>query len=857
MDRVAERPVSSSSATNRSSTNSSNSSNSCHSRDLGKPPRRSCYRLFPSVEPTPPASPVFLYHHQRTSLRNSANGGHSRRRSSSEDNNGRSANDNKDAQLPSSHAPASLWPSPTKDVKKGSVSELSHLRTVQENGCPDMDVASKFPSGMKPVLLGGSQQVRAQQDVFIDNLFDSALPEAPPDGACDKYATMAFHRGYDRSKPPRDCADEPDTGLGLDIPTVLIPDDDWSLSQSYINSRTKPRPNLRIAIVKRSSDASPTAQSQSLLQHSRQGSTASSSDGSVRSLLQERSAVRGARAASVALEQSIVSLSGELKVRELTVAPHAGRLRMSQQVAEPVHASEAKGRSQRPSSPSVSPRRNVGRWAELPSLASRFNNRAATPELIRFPTSDHHAAHTGRPVTSLSHPISNVASVSPNDHAESPQAATPELTGRSALAAARAKVAALNQIEVPAWNSRFSEQIKTPMSDLGSLHSQSTYAGITDPVQTLTEIGEQVEALHIRYATLRTQRQQLSSGIIANLKDQKPGPEYSETLLNQQLSLAAVSSSIDICFAKLKSLECLREDAIATLVAQATTIRRAPDEAAMGSRKGSLAPSVDSGCRLATGRSTPDLHAIYRLNQPGPIKVHTHPSDLDRQWTRSPMYSTRLPLATEPSTITDQHNDTQTSCRSQRLGQIHEPSETAAFSCGTAVASSYAEEVDDSATPDLTDIDLDNTPSDGLLRKLQRTDVNRSGLESFGALDDRLDNVPVSPINISANSTQKMSGALPKLEMRPDNDGKAGTDDVSPLTSSTLNPDDTDQLARDLEVQLQSFPSAPARPTSEVHGIERRHDSPVQRSNTGKSIASAYTINVYFDDPREELPPLP
>ncbi|KAI7279984.1 hypothetical protein KC345_g5023 [Hortaea werneckii] len=89
-----------------------------------------------------------------------------------------------------------------------------------------------------------------------------------------------------------------------------------------------------------------------------------------------------------------------------------------------------------------------------------------------------------------------------------------------------------------------------------------------DPKQMLRDLAKQTEALHARYATLRSDRQRLSTSIVAGLRDQKAGPEYCNFLLDQHLSLSAINSSMDICFAKLKSLDCRKGEALATMLAK-------------------------------------------------------------------------------------------------------------------------------------------------------------------------------------------------------------------------------------------------------------------------------------------------
>nr|POE65906.1 hypothetical protein CFP56_57596 [Quercus suber] len=86
-------------------------------------------------------------------------------------------------------------------------------------------------------------------------------------------------------------------------------------------------------------------------------------------------------------------------------------------------------------------------------------------------------------------------------------------------------------------------------------------------VARIQELGQQSEALHTRYALLRSDRQKLSTRIVSSLKENKSDGDYMNTLLDQHLSLNTISSSMDICFAKLKALDCRKEEAITALVA--------------------------------------------------------------------------------------------------------------------------------------------------------------------------------------------------------------------------------------------------------------------------------------------------
>ncbi|TKA72486.1 hypothetical protein B0A55_06696 [Friedmanniomyces simplex] len=123
-----------------------------------------------------------------------------------------------------------------------------------------------------------------------------------------------------------------------------------------------------------------------------------------------------------------------------------------------------------------------------------------------------------------------------------------------------------------------------------------------DPSETLRGLARQTEALHARYTSLRSDRQKLSMSIVSSLREQKPGPQYVNTLLDQHLSLAAINSSMDICFAKLKSLDCRKEEAMTAIIAQQAAKRRHEKlkQAAITRSHSSLRSGAESG------RSTPE-----------------------------------------------------------------------------------------------------------------------------------------------------------------------------------------------------------------------------------------------------------
>lgn len=827
-------------------------------------------------------------------MRNSSAGGSYRRRSSSEDN-GRGARESQ----PPPHALTNSYTSPAKDGRKGSVVEAPPLRTVQEDG--HVDVGASKKEGLASVLNADERSDESEKvaQAFANHNvgFDSALGQSTE--VCETTSAAAIdliaHRGEDgqvrleRTAP----ANVIGLGLGLDLPTSSLNDNNRPHSQGQISTRTKPRPNLRIAILDQNKEVKPTPPPKSA-RHLREDSVASSLNGSMysQSLLQDVSTPRDIRVASVALKQSIVPVSAAFKVRELNVA----RSRSSEQFPQSI-APEGRPRSRNESQPvdnnataQVPPKNATALRPDLPTLTSRFSRRAATPEpYVRAATPEHSAQYATRPSTAQPSATTSTGGSSTFDHLGPSQAATPVTAGKGALATARAKAAALSNIEVPTWNASFYEQTKTPGSDLGSLPSAPLHGSVSDPVQTLAKLAEQCEALHARHATLRAQRQQLSSGIIANLKDQRPGSDYGDMLLHEQLSLAAVSSSIDICFAKLKSLECQREDAIATLVAQATAASRATEQMASASRKSSLAPSLESTNRLTTGRSTPDLHALYRHNRPGPIKTYAYRGDAETQRTRSPLYPQR-----QASLLHETGTDSTTPLASnpKRLTQIREPPYTSQSSIDTTGTSSTIDDADDTQPSDFSDIE-DMLAEEGLRQHSKnRTDANGNSVKAvkvlgIGLEDSPITPPPVSPLSILSGAMRKKAKVPPHLRLHLDAQSQAEADNVSPLTSSTLRTEDSDQLARELELQLQSFPSAPGRhvaamppstttaSTTDASSVTssgggkggmkkkgRRNDdvpSPVvvQRSDTGKSHASAHTINVYYDYGREAMPGIP
>ncbi|KAK0957104.1 hypothetical protein LTS16_023882 [Friedmanniomyces endolithicus] len=177
-------------------------------------------------------------------------------------------------------------------------------------------------------------------------------------------------------------------------------------------------------------------------------------------------------------------------------------------------------------------------------------------------------------------------------------------------------------------NPRRASRVDRPTPDLPfrSATPDMVSGAPEDPSETLRGLARQTEALHARYTSLRSDRLKLSMSIVGSLREQKAGPEYVNTLLDQHLSLAAINSSMDICFAKLKSLECRKEEAMSAILAHRATRRRHEKlrQAATSRSHSSLRSREESG------RSTPEsaveaLKAKSSANKLRKDSVHPDP----------------------------------------------------------------------------------------------------------------------------------------------------------------------------------------------------------------------------------------
>ena len=197
--------------------------------------------------------------------------------------------------------------------------------------------------------------------------------------------------------------------------------------------------------------------------------------------------------------------------------------------------------------------------------------------------------------------LNSAKSASPQD----PQAPAPDLHGRPSSPANLLQVTSSSAKVLPVLPTEAGPRSRsaTPESSVRTPKLSEPKSGPSDPLQTLQELSKQCEALHARYASLRAERLKLSTSISASLKDEKPGPDYANSLLDQHLALNAINSSMDICFAKLKSLDCRKEEAMATFMRQ-TRAKSIMDDTRKSS---SLKAYLLSPLAIDSGRTTPEM----------------------------------------------------------------------------------------------------------------------------------------------------------------------------------------------------------------------------------------------------------
>ncbi|KXT10695.1 hypothetical protein AC579_5054 [Pseudocercospora musae] len=639
-------------------------SNSAHnSQDFGRPRRSvASYRLFPTVvptpTPTPPSSPGRVtvprntHTHTHTHTLSRASAGSSRRRSSSVDRHAPS----RQSLLASASASASgQTTQPTQPtqparggVRKGSLPELPPLHSAR-----DGDVHVSRPPSRRALTSASDVRAQADENALIFRPRESFESNAKlassglnQQHAAAPRASSALHR--QRQRQPQPHMARPKPNLRIAIANIekdeSQPPSPPPKSPRHWNDEKSPKTHSH-------SPVSPTTASSYLGPPlAPRPRTASEQSLNMRHLASTTLQAPASKfSAFPTISTPTTSMNGPVPsstTRTSSLPPNTSLPSVS--ANEPTPSSRYQTcndsvpltakQDQRPaatnqeqtSSPSIadvirqhaasqaqasgpSRSKDTARDLHKPEAADSTPRRSTNAALAAV------AAARAR-VAALQSADSTAASAAESD---SPMKRAPH-AAQAAVAAARASVAALQSIEFPLASPRIVTYGVSPGSESGSI-SRSLMTEVlsprpsapsqTDPLETLKSISEQCEALHGRYASLRVERQKASTSITTTLKNQKPGPEYCNTLLDEQLSLAAISSSMDICIAKLKSLECRREDAIAAVIAQATQNKASPADniaamiASMAiSRKASVAPSADSGSRfMPTGRSTPDI----------------------------------------------------------------------------------------------------------------------------------------------------------------------------------------------------------------------------------------------------------
>lgn len=383
---------------------------------------------------------------------------------------------------------------------------------------------------------------------------------------------------------------------------------------------------------------------------------------------------------------------------------------------------------------------------------------------------------------------SSVGSVQVDAHGN-PQfpSGRPEITdAMSRVLAAKANIASLNSSDPAPTILPNADLVRSPVSEAPSMSRLATPASLRkkgslttliDPAATLKELAEQTEALQARYANLRVERQKISSSMVAKLKEQRPGPEYANLLLDEQLSLAAVSSSMDICFAKLKALDCRKEEAIAALIAQsrqptggrkgaASNVSSMMSYASASSRKYSMGPSTG---RLTSEFSDTDA-SEYRQHQ-GKLSVSSNgdgyrpksadsvvPPSLPESAQRSGM-PPLTPVHERPATSSESTRDTDDSVRSNSthtsVDEVQEiiPPEQSAFT------DSDSEVLADELFGDEPKkIVIDAAKAAKLLSLLARAN-NRKGSKSSGDGDDADLDFPELEFEVYSSSRSKQKKA--------------------------------------------------------------------------------------------------
>lgn len=671
----------------------------------GRPTRRSAasYRLFPIVEQTPPASPV-AQNNRKPRLHKEA-GGACRRRSSSLENSKKAPKETTIGAtgITATKKPPV---SPFRDVSKSSLPEIHPLSAVEELETRTLELSSPsrfieknraqyqdrtvsnlswatpgvstlgqrssnarytacaVPQMSSSPCTKGAHVVHPKR---VDSLSPSSLPQGPRIRRSKPNLRVAIDLEIESEKPPappakspRHLYGEPKITGGFHITNARPSIDPPRRPDQNQPSAAHQQSSMSVGSEKKVCELTVNPTSRGLLSqpalpnmHIFPGHTHHEQSRSPLSPSSRYSAVHP----EITSARSPRRLPDATKNRPIIPSPLEARNGSCPLASPTAHAL----RPYKSSENLRHPERPTNSAQESKSTATRAHShgmsapptdsllRAATPSSLTRSTADDSDSiasvirkHTSGHNTSTDEPV---------DQKGQPQqisAASKTSEPFTRLAQARANVAALKDPETSSW---IFDEGRASGFELGALNRAFTAEALTrrasspgmeDPVQALKDLSSQVEALHVRYCNLRAERQRISAGLVERLKVQQPDSDFMNVLINDQLSLAAVSSSMDICFAKLKSLECLKEDAISELIAQASQPKILPSgniasmvvPRAAVSRKASLQASIESESHYAaTGRSTPDLGgeslSTKRSTQSSLSRTLSYTSDLN------------------------------------------------------------------------------------------------------------------------------------------------------------------------------------------------------------------------------------
>ncbi|KAK3620072.1 hypothetical protein LTR22_025750, partial [Elasticomyces elasticus] len=640
------------------------------------------YRLFPSVEPTPPASPKSTVFSSNPAFSKSPEP--VRRRSSSLDETARTP-----ATTPQ-HGMRSVF-APRRRPSRAGMSDMKPMSTVQEIPLDSPTVPTRFTfksfaSSAYSEDSGHGRSSSAPLDVVRD---EHASPTS------DKAAKEDLTSVQSPVWQNRQAAASTQTlhGLGLTMPPSLT--ELSTLRAPSAQRSSRPKPNLRLNLKFQKPDRPPppppksprhahksSLHSQNASFHSRSSSAQSrtSSRASSRAsspiatahsvayqpikpiIVHRPASSKGSPASSGAP----VAIDPGVRARDIMGTPMAERGRQ-------IRAVFRKPMPRPPPKESPGPTRDA-----LSPPASRFSATLPADDLLTEGERTPRALPFSKPSTLYQNPAASTSSLMvPGSDADDAPPPTPqkdsfkqkrsdESMGRQLTAERYDKSAVVRQISISAsteavvaplnWSSKAVPPARDPPRLPGSMNSanpatdpsvireekaqaENTDRSLTpdlqiatkprrqsrvdkptpelpfrsatpelasgqveDPAETMRGLARQTEALHTRYTSLRSDRQKLSMSIVSSLRDQQAGPQYGNTLLDQHMSLAAINSSMDICFAKLKSLECRKEAAMAAIITQQASRRRHEKL-----KQATVARSHSSLRSAESSRSTPEV----------------------------------------------------------------------------------------------------------------------------------------------------------------------------------------------------------------------------------------------------------